>query len=176
MVLPSGFLDAGRILIMGLKLCQNSVNSKKINHSRFVQYSAYTLGYSVARPATLLHAMQYTYKNRKLSDIHLSLPALLPHFQDTLDSRLEAQLEPFPPPLTVQTLPFRAASLVEPLPAEVLAHRISVALDIHHPECPGNIHSSLVVHVDCSPQCRTQLHGCWLRHWRWTAAVASRVE
>ena len=141
----------------------------------FVQYNAYTLGYSAAKPATFLHAMQYTYKSRSFQVPIYSLPSLLPHLQDTLDSRLEAQLEPSPPPLTVQTLPLRSASLVEPLGVEVPAHTIPAHLVFHILKCPGNVDASLIVHVDCPSQCRAEFHGRWLRHWRW-ATAGSGVE
>lgn len=112
----------------------------------------------------------------QLSESSFHLPALLPHLHHTLDRRLEALLEPSPPPLTVQTLPFRAASLVEPLPAKVPAHAVPANLRLHELERSRNVEASRVVHVNCSSQCRAEFHRRWLGHWRRTAAVASGVE
>ena len=123
--------------------------------------------------------MQYTYKRAvAFPEIPSStpLPTLLPHLQHTLDSGLEALLEPVPPPLAVQTLPLETGSLVEPLLVEVLLDLVLGHLDLHRPESSRNIHASRVVHVDCSSKSRAKLHGCWLGRWRWCIACASWVE
>lgn len=109
----------------------------------FVQYKAYII----------MHTLGIMCKSPALLSCLPALPRQLTHPPCDLG---EANLEPRPPPLTVQPLPLQPASLMKLLLRKVTLYFVPRNQTGQHANAPHKVPAPAAVQVDGAPICRVQ--------------------